>query len=338
MRGVDVEPVSAWLVDHIEGCQSPFRFELIAGGRSNLTYIVTDANGRRMVLRRPPLGQILATAHDMAREYRIISALVGTGVPVAETLGVCTEPAVNGETFYVMDYVDGVVLSSPDRAETLTAPQRHAAALSLIETLVALHGVNVDDVGLGDLSKRDRYIERQLKRWSTQWASSKQRDLPEVEEVERRLRANVPEQRGVSIVHGDYRFGNCMVDPVRATINAVLDWELCTLGDPLADVGWLLVYWSDPGETRSPQDPTAAGGFVSRAELVARYGDLSGRDVTRVAYYEAFGLWRLACISEGVYARYRRGAMGDDGVDLEHLRLTTERASRAALAASQSAV
>ena len=312
MRGIDVEPVSAWLAEHIAGATPPFEFSLIAGGHSNLTYRVVDADGTWRVLRRPPLGHVLATAHDMAREHRIISAVGTTGVPVPCTLGLCTDEAVNGAPFYVMSFVEGTVLDSVEKGAEVPAAAKPALSAHLIDVLADLHAVDVDAVGLGTLAKREGYVERQLKRWTTQWQNSKTRELPAVDEVARRLALDIPEQAGVSIAHGDYRFGNCLADVPNGRIAAVLDWELCTLGDPLADVGYLAVYWTDPGVVPArSNDPTAAGGFGSHADLVARYAARTGRDVSRIPYYVAFSRFRLAVIGEGVYARYLHGVMGD---------------------------
>ena len=212
-RGIDEAPVSAWLSAHVPGVEPPFSFALIAGGRSNLTYEVTDAAGRHVVLRRPPLGHVLATAHDMAREHRIISALVGTAVPVPTTLALCTDTEVNGSPFYVMSFVDGVVLDSAEKGAALSLAARRDVAFDLVDVLAELHLVDVDAVGLGDLAKRTGYVERQLKRWSAQWRDSRTRELPAIEEVEAGLRARIPDQQAVTIAHGDYRFGNCLVDP-----------------------------------------------------------------------------------------------------------------------------
>jgi aminoglycoside phosphotransferase (APT) family kinase protein len=242
VQGIDVAPVSAWLESNIAGAVPPFTFDLIAGGRSNLTFHVIGADGARFVLRRPPLGHVLATAHDMAREHRIIAAVGTTEVPVPAALGLCTDDAVNGAPFYVMGFVDGVVLDSVEKAAQLAPELRVPASHHLIDVLSDLHAVDVDAVGLGDLAKREGYVERQVKRWSTQWDNSKTRELPAIDEVARRLRERIPVQRGVSIAHGDFRFGNCLTDVAAGRVAAVLDWELCTLGDPLADVGYLGVY------------------------------------------------------------------------------------------------
>ncbi|MEI6496880.1 MAG: phosphotransferase family protein [Actinomycetota bacterium] len=335
IAGVDVERVSRWLVEHIDGAVAPFAFDLIAGGRSNLTFRVTGADGTRFVLRRPPLGHVLATAHDMAREYRIIAAVGTTDVPVPPALGVCTDTEVNGAPFYVMGYVDGVVLDSVERADLLAPELRRPAAEHLIDVLADLHAVDVDAVGLGDLAKREGYVERQVKRWSTQWEQSKTRELPAIDEVARRLRERVPVQRGVSIAHGDYRFGNCLTDVQHGRIAAVLDWELCTLGDPLADVGYLGVYWYDGNANNArANDPTPAGGFPTYADLLERYALRTGRDLSEIDYYVAFSCWRLAVISEGVYARYLHGAMGDQpDVDISTFKVGTEGLAERALAA-----
>lgn len=335
MQGIDHDRVSAWLVDHVDGASAPFRFDLIVGGRSNLTFLVTDAAGAKYVLRRPPTGHVLATAHDMAREHRLITAVGRTNVPVPRTLGLCTDEAVNGAPFYVMSYVEGEVLDSPEKADLLPEGLRRPAAEHLIDVLADLHAADVDEIGLGDLARRDGYVERQIKRWTTQWATSRTRELPEIDDVAEHLAAHIPEQQGVAVAHGDYRFGNVLTDVARGRINAVLDWELCTLGDPLADLGYLGVYWvGDDGEGRH-NDPTSAPGFPSYAEMVERYAARTGRDVSGVAYYVAFSSFRLAVISEGVYARYVHGAMADqvDPAILDQFKQATEDLAHTALAA-----
>jgi aminoglycoside phosphotransferase (APT) family kinase protein len=299
-----------------------------------VTYRVVDAAGRTVVLRRPPLGRVLATAHDMAREHRIISAVGRTDVPVPVTLGLCEDETVNGAPFYVMSFVEGVVLDSQERGQLLPEELRRPAAEHLVDVLADLHAVDVDAVGLGDLARRDGYIERQVKRWRTQWQQSKTRELPSVEEAGRLLAERMPEQQGTSIAHGDFRFGNCLTDLSTGRIAAVLDWELGTLGDPLADLGYLGVYWTDPGTTGGrANDPSGLPGFPTYAELVERYAARTGRDVSRVGYYVAFSSWRLAVISEGVYARYLHGAMADDMPDLDSFRINVERLAEAAVTA-----
>ena len=334
LAGVRVDAVSQWLVDNIDGAVAPFRFDLIAGGRSNLTFRVTGADGTVFVLRRPPLGHVLATAHDMAREHRVITAVGRTGVPVPATLGLCTDTAVNDAPFYVMALVGGVVLDSVERADLLPIEFRRPASEHLIDVLADLHSVDIDEVGLGDFAKRDGYIERQMRRWSAQWEGSKTREIPAIDEVAARLRDHIPQQRATTIAHGDYRFGNCLADVGRGRITAVLDWELCTLGDPLADVGYLGVYWYD-GEAANVRanDPTSAPGFPSYADMLERYALRTGRDLSGIDYYVAFSCWRLAVISEGVYARYLHGSMGDQAVDIEPIRVGVEALAERALAA-----
>jgi aminoglycoside phosphotransferase (APT) family kinase protein len=259
----------------------------------------------------------------MAREHRIITAVGHTDVPVPRTLGLCVDESVNGAPFYVMEFVEGTVLDSPEKVDGMGVRARRAASEHLVDVLADLHAADVDAIGLGDLARREGYVERQLKRWSTQWANSKTRELPAIDEVAAHLATHVPAQHGVAIAHGDFRFGNVLTDTETGRITAVLDWELCTLGDPLADVGYLGVYWADAdGESRA-NDPTSAPGFLTYGEVVDRYAARTGRDVSQIDYYVAFSSWRLAVISEGVYARYLHGAMGDQN-DPEALDLFRE--------------
>ena len=315
-EGIDAGAVTAWFTDNVDQFDPPLRFELIAGGHSNLTFSVSDTSGRRWVLRRPPLGQVLATAHDMGREHRIISALDPTDVPVPETMGLSAGDSVNGAPFYVMEFVPGTVLRKTSQAEALQPNSRRRAGDSLIDVLARIHAVDIDAVGLGDLGRRDGYIERQLKRWYGQWNKSKTRELPVVDEVFQRLSESIPEQGPATIVHGDYRLDNCLLSD-DGDINAVLDWEICTLGDPLADLGLLVVYWGDPDhpEVAVPLSPAAVSGFPSVQDLLSRYATTTGRDLSGIDFYVAFGYWKLACIIEGVYARYVGGAMGDHDRD-----------------------
>ncbi len=319
-EGIDAQRVSAWFADNIPGVQPPLGFRLIAGGRSNLTFEIADSAGKRYVLRRPPTGHLLPTAHDMAREHRIISALGPVGIPVAPALGLCEDPAVNGAPFYVMGFVDGHIIRSRDQLPESFGPgaRRHAGE-SLVDTLVQIHAVDPDAVGLGDLGRKEGYIARQLRRWYGQYQASRDEqggpDVGEVDEVHDVLVQHIPEQRQAGVVHGDYRLDNCVVDD-RGDVLAVLDWELCTLGDPLADVGQLLMYWVEPGERSALGDSaTEAGGFLTRAEVAERYARAAGLDLSQLDFYMAFAYWKLACILEGVYTRYVGGAMGKDSFD-----------------------
>ena len=305
-------------------------FSLIAGGHSNLTYRFEDAAGRACVLRRPPLGHVLESAHDMGREHRIVSALQGSEVPVAGILGLCEDAEVNEAPFYVMDFVEGAVLHDRGAAEALSAAERSSLGEHVVDVLAALHHIDPDAVGLGDLGRKEGYLARQLKRWTKQWEATKTHEIPEMEEVNRRLAANPPEQIGATIVHGDYRLGNMIVGDGR--IRAVLDWELCTLGDPLADVGYLLNSWVEPGEGMGTT-PVEAGGFPSRADLTERYAAATGRDLSQINYYRAFSHWRLAAIGQGVYKRYLVGAMGDNrDMDLDAYKQSVHQRAAAALA------
>jgi aminoglycoside phosphotransferase (APT) family kinase protein len=262
----------------------------------------------------------------MGREHRIISALGPTDVPVAPAIGFCDDESVNGAPFYVMGYVHGHVVRDAEVARTVyDEAQRRAAGESIVDVLAAIHAVDPDAVGLGDLGRKEGYIQRQLKRWYGQWEKSKTRELPAVDEVHDRLLGGVPEQGPATIVHGDYRLDNCMLGE-DGRINAVLDWEICTLGDPLADVGLLMVYWTDPDESSALLTaPTQIEGFPRRKELLDRYAATSGRDLSHVDYYVAFGYWKLACIVEGVYARYVGGAMGKSASGFEAFALQVER-------------
>jgi len=314
-RGIDDAGVTAWFTAHAPEVVPPLSYDLIAGGHSNLTFSVTDQADHRWVLRRPPLGQVLATAHDMGREHRIISALAGTDVPVAPTLGLCTDDTTNGAPFYVMDFVDGAVVRDLAAAERLTVDQRRRASESIVDVLASIHDVDVAAVGLDDLGRHDGYIARQLKRWYSQYQGSCSQvhgmSFPQVDAAFETLSAGIPRQHGTSIVHGDYRLDNCMLDADGA-VSAVLDWEICTLGDPLADVGLLWVYWADPdSEAVLPNSsPTALEGFLRKSEVLDRYAAASGRDLSDIGFYVAFGFWKLTCIIAGVYARYAGGAMG----------------------------
>lgn len=318
--GIRTDAVTDWLHDNVAGARGPFRFDVIAGGHSNLTYRVTAANGDRFVLRRPPLGHVLASAHDMGREHRIIHALRDTPVPVAPAVGFCDDPTVNDAPFYVMRYVDGLVIRDRAAADTLLTPDaRRRASESIIDTMVAIHRVDPTLVGLGDLGRHEGYIARQLKRWYGQWNQQKTRDLPAVDRVHDALLARIPEQGPATLVHGDYRLDNCMVDS-DGNVIAVLDWEICTLGDPMADLGLLMVYWTGPGDDTSAWTGSAcsAEGFLDRDDLAARYTDVSGRDTSQLDFYVTFACWKLVCILEGVYARYLGGALGRrDPAELE---------------------
>jgi aminoglycoside phosphotransferase (APT) family kinase protein len=318
---VPAGPLTDWLraeVPEVKMDDGPVGVERIAGGHSNLTYRITDATGATWALRRPPTGMVLATAHDMGREWRFISALAPTGVPVAPPVAYCADDSVIGAEFYVMGFVDGDVLGDAESGHRLRPGVRAAAGASTIDVLADLHAVEPDEVGLADLRRPGSYLERQLKVWHRQVHASAVQDLSVVDAAHERLvawAAALPPAE-VRIAHGDYRPGNLAYGPDGA-VRAIFDWELATLGDPLADLGWLLASWGRPGDTAPPTiaGPNQAGGYPDGDELVARYARRSGRDVGELDVYVAFARWRSACIGAGVHSRYVAGVMGGEESD-----------------------
>jgi aminoglycoside phosphotransferase (APT) family kinase protein len=318
-EGVDLTRLRAYFVDEVPGAaDQPLTAELIAGGRSNLTYTISDGTST-WVLRRPPLGHVLPTAHDMAREYRVMTALAGTGVPVPRTYALCEDVEVNGAPFYVMEKVEGIIYRD---GASLTGVDNDAArrlSEELVDVLARIHTVDYEQVGLGEFGHPDGFLERQIRRWGQQWERSKTRELPGVDEIARRLRAALPESGPPTIVHGDYRLDNTMMatdDPGR--IVAVLDWEMSTLGDPLADLGLFLLYWGNAGAqiiaTGSAIDPQA--GYLTSDEIVQRYALQSGRRVDALDWYVVFAFYKLAIIVEGIHARFQMGKTLGEGFDV----------------------
>ncbi len=328
--GIDVASVTRWLAESV-GTSGPLQFERLAGGHSNLTYRVVDAAGRSVVLRRPPEGRLLPTAHDMGREHRLISALGPTDVPVPAALAHCEDETITGAPFYVMAHVDGRVLHTADMAGVYSPDERHAIGSSFIEILARLHAVEPDDVGLGDLSKKNAYIARQLKTWWRQFEASRTHDDPLLSEVNDWLHDNIPTQGPARVVHGDYRLGNTITS-ASAEVIAVLDWEIATLGDPLADLGYVLATWPEPGDDRvaATSATSMAPGFPTRDELLAAYGERTGADLTHIDYYVAWANWKTACIVQGVYRRYCDGALDTTGIDVDAFRRTVEAATELA--------
>ncbi len=338
LPGIEAAGVEAWLREHIAGLHGSLGFAPIAGGHSNLTYLVTDRGGRRVVLRRPPLGELLPGAHDMGREFRAISALGPTGVPVPEALAFCDDHSVTGASFYVMSFVEGHVLHDEQIAtQVYGAGARRRVGLSLAETLEVLHSVDIDAAGVGGLGRRDDYVGRQLRRWHRQYDASRAMPVPLLDELYETLLDARPPQQKASLVHGDYRLGNCITDD-RGEIAAVLDWEICTLGDPLADVGYMLVTWAEPGDEHHGISvaPSMAPGFATRAELLERYASASGLDLSAIGFYVAFNHWKSACIVEGVYARYVKGQKPTTGIDTEAIGKGVEVQARLAAQALES--
>ncbi|HZE51402.1 MAG TPA: phosphotransferase family protein [Jatrophihabitantaceae bacterium] len=308
LPGLDLGRVAAWMDRELPDVRTgELDADIIQGGKSNLTYRVTDGQ-HVWALRRPPLGHVLPTAHDMSREYRVISALDGSDVPVASAVGLCTDLDVLGAPFYLMSYVDGVVF---DRADALAALDRDSARRLgevLIDTLVALHHVDPDQVGLGDFGRPAGFLERQVGRWHKQWQASETRPLPELGKVVDALRARLPESAAPGVVHGDYRLTNVIYAADLTRIAAVVDWEMATLGDPLTDVGLLVVYHqlAEQQELTMPM-MRPADGFLSADQLAARYAASSGRSVDELGWYVAFGYYKLAVIAEGIAARHLQG-------------------------------
>jgi aminoglycoside phosphotransferase (APT) family kinase protein len=293
--------------------EGPLQAERVEGGRSNLTYVVTDGTSK-WVVRRPPLGHVLPTAHDMVREYKVITALKDTNVPVPGTLFLCEDTEVLGAPFYVMEYMTGIPYRSREELARLGPERTRGIALSLVDTLADLHRVEPDAVGLGDFGRPEGFLERQLRRWGKQLAASRSRDLPGIDRLHERLAERIPRSGPATIVHGDYRLDNTLV--LDDKINAVLDWEMSTLGDPLADLGLMVAY----ATREAPDDSvianvSAAPGYPSTDEVIARYAERSGRDVSALDWYIAFAFFKLAVITEGIYFRFSQGKTVGEGFE-----------------------
>jgi aminoglycoside phosphotransferase (APT) family kinase protein len=316
LPGLDWAPVERWLLEHVDGLVAPLDAVLIAAGGSNLTFRVTDAGGNAVALRRPPVAAVLATAHDMDREWRILTALSTSAVPVPAPLARCDDDEVAGAPFYVMAFADGTILRTEADGAALDPVAVETATDSLVDVQVVMHGLDVDAIGLGDLAKhRTGYVERQLRRWQTQVERARVRDLPLLDAIHDRLASSVPLETGPpALVHGDYRFDNVVLGADHHIV-AVLDWELATIGDAVADACWSLLYWSDPGDELSflTSAPTLAPELPRRADVAARYAARSGRDLDVLPWFTVFGYWKMACIVEGVYARRLQGASGGGG-------------------------
>ncbi|MET9540214.1 phosphotransferase [Streptomyces sp. NPDC006553] len=313
--GLDPEQLRRFLDRERPGLVSgPLEARLIEGGRSNLTYVVTDGTGR-WVVRRPPLGHVLATAHDMRREHRVISALHATDVPVPETLLLCEDDSVLGAPFYVMEFVDGTPYRSAAELAPLGPERTRAAVLGLVDTLVDLHAVDAETVGLGDFGRPEGFLDRQLRRWGKQLDASRGRDLAGIDELHAALGRALPDSPAPTVIHGDYRLDNVLIDG-DDRIRAVLDWEMSTLGDPLTDLGLLVMYSTPLDLPDSPISTTAtAPGHPTAAELVERYAARSGRDTSGLAWYTAFAWFKLAVILEGIHYRWTLGQTVGAGFD-----------------------
>ena len=323
--GYDTAAVEAWIDRQLPSLATPLRWTRLEGGHSNLTYLIEDKSGERAVIRRPPMGELLPKAHDMGREWALISALNGTAVPVPRALGFCADTTVTGAAFYVMGHVDGHPLYNAEDAQRwLPEPLRQTLAHSFIDVLADLHAIDPDSVGLGDLGKKDGYIGRQLKTWYRSWNASiepAKLDDPRAHELQRYFLAHLPEQGPARIVHGDYGLHNTLVG-ADGCIAAVVDWEISTLGDPLADLAYALNQWAEPGDPPPVRQrpPTSLPGFPGRQALADRYARRTGRDLALLDYYIGFNRWKSAAIVHGVYARYLEGKKSTEGVDLDGLK------------------
>ena len=328
--GYDVSAIEEWLTPRVPSLASPYQWTKLEGGHSNLTYRIDGADGvKSAVIRRPPMGDLLPKAHDMGREWACISALWGR-VPVAEPLIFCESPDVTGAHFYVMGLVDGKAMYGRDDVEAWISPEnRFKAAESWIDALAALHSLDIDEIGLADLGRRDGYIERQMKTWYRSWTSSVEAaeiDDQRIHDLYDALIAGMPEPGPSTVVHGDYGTHNVMFGADSA-VAAVVDWEIATLGDPMADLGYAMNAWVEPSDPviYRPESTSLAEGFPSRQHLIDRYATATGRDVSALRYYRAFNRFKLACILHGVYARYRRGQKTIAADELEEMhRLTVE--------------
>ena len=323
--GYDTPAVEAWIAQQVPSLRLPLAWTRLEGGHSNLTYLIEDASGQRAVIRRPPLGELLPKAHDMAREWALISALGPTAVPVPRALGFCADVAVTGAPFYLMSHVDGHPLySAEDAQHWVPEPKRITLAHSFIDVLASLHALDPAAVGLGDLGKQDDYIGRQLKTWYRSWNASitgAQLDDPRAHALQQYFLAHTPDQGPARIVHGDYGLHNTLVG-ADGCIAAVVDWEISTLGDPLADLAYALNQWAEPGDPPAVRKlpPTTLPGFPSRRDLAERYGQRTGRDLAKLDFYVGFNRWKSAAIVHGVYARYLEGKKSSVGVDLDGLK------------------
>jgi aminoglycoside phosphotransferase (APT) family kinase protein len=306
--GLDLDKLGAWFAQNVAGAGSDLSADLIAGGKSNLTYRVGDG-ASSWIVRRPPLGHVLATAHDMSREYRVMDALQPTAVPVPRTFALCTDESVVGAPFYVMELVEGTPYRTSGELNALGDPQRvETIATRFIDTLAALHAVDPASVGLGDFGRTEGFLGRQVERWHKQMLASHSRDLPAADQLYERLAAAVPSESASGIVHGDYRLDNVLIDADDRPA-AVIDWEMATVGDPLTDLALLLVYQrlaTGMGDN-AVADATSAVGYPSEEAMLARYSGGSERDLSNFGWYLGLASFKLATIAEGIHYRFVNG-------------------------------
>ncbi|WP_127497986.1 phosphotransferase family protein [Actinoplanes solisilvae] len=307
MKGLDLERLQDYL-----GSSRDLTGTMFAGGRSNLTYAVTDGE-QRWVLRRPPLGHVLPTAHDMAREHRVLEALAKVGFPAPRPVLLCTDPDVIGAPFYLMEHVDGKIYRDVAELHTLGPDRMRALTLSLVDTMADLHALDPAAIGLGDFGRPEGFNQRQVNRWKKQLDASRSREVAGIEELHARLAVHVPAGGPGTVVHGDFRLDNVLIGD-EFQVNAVLDWEMSTLGDPLSDLALMLVYADLPLDGR-PATPLRVPGHPALSELSARYAERSRRDVSDLHWYVGFAAFKLAVILEGVHYRYVQGQTVGEGFE-----------------------
>ena len=312
---VPTAAVAAFLDEALGPSPAPVRVEKVGQGRSNLTFRV-ERGDEAWILRRPPMGDLPETAHDMLREHRVLSALAATDVRAPRPVALCADPQLIGQPFYLMEPIDGVVIrDSLPAAFADDEAARAGLGHEMVDALAELHLVDPARVGLGDLGRPEGYTARQVARWTKQWGFMKTRELEDVEAVRGWLEAHLPEHSPAAIVHGDYKMDNVVFAPCTpARLEAVLDWEMATLGDPLADLGYLMVFWPEPGEETISglEVPTQLPGFPRREELIARYEERTGFAMTDLTFYRTLALWKLAILSEGLYKRFLAGRSDTD--------------------------
>ncbi len=333
--GVDVARVLPWLRDRLDWVEPPLTWEKLAGGHSNFTYRVTDAGGNTFVLRRPPMGELLPSAHDMGREFKIMSALWPTPVPVPEPLAFCDDKDVTGAAFYVMRSVQGKSLYNAEEADAhVPEPLREAHGEHFIDVLAALHAIEPASVGLEDLGRPDAYVARQLKRWKASWDASKTCERPDIDRLHAYLSERTPVQGPARVVHGDYGLHN-VISTTGGRIAAVVDWEISTLGDSLADLAYAINSWGKRTDvSRRVVKPSTLPGYPTDMDLLKRYATATGADISGIDFYISFNHWKTACIVDGVLARYHHGQKSTEGVDLAALEFGRDESLAKAVAAA----
>jgi len=293
----------------------PISWQRIGDGHSNLTYLLSRG-GRSLVLRRGPRPPLPKSTHDMVRESRIQLLVKAAGIAVPNIVAVCADESVLGVPFYVMDYLDGIVITGEEPPKLATAEQRRATAFAAVDMLVTLHSVDVTRGGLENVGRPDGYLERQVSLFSSLWDDSTQRSVPEIKSVAAWLAANTPKSQRAAVVHGDYRLGNLMFEQsAPPQVLAILDWEMATVGDPLADLGYFLATYAEAGAASTPLELTPVtryDGYPSRAELAERYGAATGLDLSELRWYQALALWKSAVFCEAIYTRWLKGERPGD--------------------------